>query len=202
MKLSPLFAFTLAAAALAPTAFAQTKTFTVVGDRLQMRNLATVESVTDFETFVGKTTNVTGSIQFDPAKRTGGGTIVVDVKSVDTGVPLRNEHMLSSQWLNADKNPRITFTARQVRFVQGDQYRVTGTLNMNGRTRPVTANVRVRYRAASEATKEAGFTGDVILVSTSFPVKLSDFGVNIAQGRGKVADQVTLTLNAYATSSK
>jgi len=199
MKQTSVFAFALATG-LMTSALAQTKTFTIVGEQLQMRNLAAVESVTDFETFTGKTTGVTGSFKFDATKKLGSGTIVVDVKGIDTGIPLRNEHMLSPTWLNAARNPTITFTSRTVKHLSGDNYRVIGTLTLNGKTRPVTTNVRVRYRAAGPASKEAGFNGDVILVSTSFPVKLTDFGVNVAQGRGKVANEVTLSLNAYAVA--
>ncbi len=194
---------TLALSALpfASTSFAANKTFTVVGDRLEYRNLATVESNTEFETFTGRTTKVSGSLNFDPAKRTGNGKIVVDVASLDTAIPARNEHMRGAQWLDASKYPTITFVATKVKSQRNDAYQVTGSFTMKGITKTITANAKVKYRAASEATKAAGFDGDVVQVSTTFKIKLSDYGVVIpSQAAGKVSNEVAISLSAYAVA--
>jgi polyisoprenoid-binding protein YceI len=182
-------------------AFAQAKRFDIVGERLEYRNLATVESITEFETFTGRTSKVTGSLTFDPKKKTGTGSIAVDVASIDTGIPLRNEHMREAGWLDAAKYPNITFTANRVQYLGGDQYRVTGTFTMKGVSKPLTTTATVRYRAAGEATKAAGFDGDVVQVTTKFKIKLSDFNVIIpAPAKGKVANEVLITLSAYGVA--
>lgn len=199
MNLRNLATFGLAAA-LATSAFAQAVTFKVGAGR-QTQQIAQVESVTDFETFTGRTDKVTGSLSFDPSKRTGSGRLVVDAASIDTGIPLRNDHMRGPQWLNTDKNPNIIFETTSVRFVRGENYTVTGRFTMNGVTRNVTTTATVKHLKESAATKGAGFKGDVLQVKTNFKVKLSDFGITIGgAATGKVANDVTISVVVYGQS--
>lgn len=191
--LSLISFFTLAVAAPAK--------FTVVGDKLEYRNLATVESATEFETFTGKTTKVSGSFNFDPAKKVGSGTIVVDMASLDTGIPTRNDHLRSAGWLDTEKYPNATFKTTKVSFVKGDEYKVVGTFTLHGVTKTVTAATKVKYRAESADTKKAGFEGNVTHVFAKFNVKLSDYGIKIPDvAKGKVQETVTVSVSAYATS--
>ena len=186
----------LSSVVLAPT---QTKTFNIVGERLQYRNLATVESVTDFETFTGRTSKVSGTITFDRAKKTGSGTIEVDVASINTGIDTRDEHMRSSDWLSADKYPTIKFVATKVQHRSGDAYTVTGNLTLRGVTKAVTAPTTVKFRPAGADTKAAGFDGDVLQVTTNFRIKLSDYGVKIpARAAATVSNEVAISVKAYA----
>jgi polyisoprenoid-binding protein YceI len=194
--------FLVAALALTAAAQGPAKQFKIVGDRLEFRNLATVESETEFETFIGKTTKVSGSITFDPRTRVGGGSISVDATSIDTGIALRNEHMRGEQWLNTGKNPSIRFEATRVEPLAGEQYRVTGRFTLNGVTRTVTANARLRFRQAGEQTRAAGFEGDVVQVSTKFDIRLSDYGIRIpAATSGKVNNTVAIGISVYATAN-
>ncbi len=186
---------------LAGAAFAQTKTFNIVTGDLAYRNLATVESVADFETFTGKTTSISGSIDFDPKKRMGKGSITIKAADVDTGIPLRNDHMRDAQWLNTAKFPNITFTTTSVKAAANDSYTVRGNFTMKGVTKAVTATVRLRFRAKGEATAKAGFDGDVVQITTSFNVNLSDYGIKIPQQAvGKVSNTVKISLSAYAVA--
>lgn len=189
--------------ALAATAFPQAdmKSFEVGNPKFAYRNVATVESEGEFESFTGKTNSVTGNININMAKKNGSGVLEVDVASIDTGIPLRNEHMRSAGWLDADKFPTIKFATKGVKGFGNDFYSVPGTLTLHGISKPVTAKVRIRYRAASAQTKAAGFDGDVIQISTKFNIKLSDYGVNIpAMAKGKVAETVTIGFSGYAVS--
>lgn len=180
------------------SAFAQQQTFKILGGDLQFRNVATVESTTDFETFTGRTSGVSGTIRFDAAKRMGGGTIKIDLATIDTGIPLRNDHMKSEGWLNTAKYPTATFETTAVKWVKGDEYRATGKFSLHGVTKTITVPVRVRYRAESEATNKAGFKGNVIQISTKFDIKLSDYGIKIAgPAEGKVSNNVTVSVSTY-----
>lgn len=191
--LSLISIFTLAVAAPAK--------FTVVGDKLEYRNLATVESTTEFETFTGKTTKVAGTFSFDPAKKTGSGTITVDMASLDTGIPARNDHLRSAGWLDTEKYPTATFKTTKVTNVKGEDYKVSGQFTLHGVTKAVTASAKVKYRAESADTKKAGFEGNVAHVFAKFNVKLSDYGIKIPDiAKGKVQETVTVSVSAYATS--
>ena len=193
---------TLALAVIATAAIAAPKSFTIVTDKLEYRNLATVESTTEFETFTGKTTKVTGSLNFDPVAKTGSGKLSVDLASVNTGIPGRDDHMRSPMWLDTAKFPSATFQTTRVLNTSGDNYRISGQFSMHGVTRTVTTTAKVRYRAASDDTKKAGFTGDVAHIFTKFDLKLADYGVKIPDvAKGKVNPTVTITVSAYATAS-
>jgi polyisoprenoid-binding protein YceI len=187
--------------ALAAISSAESKTFKVVTEGLEYRNLATIENESDFEAFTGKTNKVTGTITFDPTKKKGQGTISVDVASIDTGIALRNDHMKSEGWLDAAKYPSITFTTTSAKNVGGDKYKVNGTLTLHGVTKPVTAVVTLRYRAQGDATKAAGFDGDVVQISSKFVIKLTDYGIKLPpMVSGKVSNEVTLGVSAYAVA--
>ena len=198
MTLKSTFLALVALAAV--TAGAAPVTFHI-GKGSPAAQIAQVESVTDFETFTGRTSAVSGTINFDAAKRTGSGSIVIDAGSIDTGIAARNEHMRSAGWLDTEKYKTITFTTTKVQFVKGSTYKVTGKLTLHGVTKTVTTNVDVKHMKASQTTQKAGFKGDVLQVKTSFKVKLSDYGIAIpAIAKGKVAETVTLSVTTYAQS--
>jgi polyisoprenoid-binding protein YceI len=190
------FAFA-AALALAAAGSAQSKTYTV-GGASPAQQLAQVESRADFELFTGRTDKVSGTIVFDPKAGQGSGTLTVDAASIETGIALRDEHMRSPQWLDTEKYKTITFKTENVRKTGTDTYRVYGSFTLRGVTRKITTTVTLRHRPASEATRKAGFKGDVVQVRTSFDVKLADYGIKIpAQAAGKVAETVTISLTVY-----
>lgn len=196
MKLLP-FVFIFATG----LAHAQALNFKVVGDQLSYRNIATVESNTEFETFTGRTNNVSGSLIFNPKAHTGSGTIKVDLANIDTGIPARNGHMKSEGWLNTSKYPAATFQTTKVQWVKGESYRATGKFTLHGVTRVVSVPVTVKYRAESSATKQAGFKGDVLQTVARFTIKLSDFGIKIpGPAAGKVSNAVQLVVSSYATT--
>jgi polyisoprenoid-binding protein YceI len=195
-----LISFGLLATIASSTALAGPITFKVgAGSRAQQ--LAQVESVTDLETFTGRTDKVTGSITFDPAKRTGSGSITVDVASLNTGIDLRDEHLRSAGWLDSAKHPTITFVTTSVKSTGGDKYRVTGNLTLHGVTKQVTTTATVKHRVADETTKASGFKGDLLQTKTSFTVKLGDYGIMVPQmARAKVAETVTISITLYGQS--
>lgn len=196
MRITPLVA-TLVLVAGANLAMAQNKVFKVGGGS-PAQQLAQVESVTDFETFTGRTDKVTGSISFDPRTSKGSGKIVVDAASIDTGIALRNDHMNSSTWLDTAKHPKITFETLNVRKTGTDKYKVYGKFTMKGVTKNITTEVTLKHRKESAETRNAGFKGDVVQIRTSFSVKLADYGVTIpAPAKGKVAPTVTISLAVY-----
>lgn len=195
------FVSALSTLLIAGLALASPKTFTVVGDKLEYRNLSTVESTTEFETFTGKTSKVSGAFSFDPAKKTGGGKIVVDLASLDTGIAKRNEHLQSDMWLDTAKYPTATFETTKVTSAGGDNYKVTGKFTLHGVTKTITTQVKLQHRAASADTKKVGFEGDVAHLLAKFDVKVADYGIKIPDFvKGKVNPTVTITISAYATA--
>jgi polyisoprenoid-binding protein YceI len=185
--------------ALAVTGFGQAKTFKVGG--MDARQLATVESDTEFETFTGRTHKVNGTLTFDPSKKSGSATLTVDLNTVDTGIALRDDHMRSAGWLDTAKFPEAKLVTTSVKHVKGDEYDVVGKLTLHGVTRDVKTRAKVRYLAASETTRSKGFRGDILSVQGKVNIKLKDYGITIpAPAQGKVAETVTLTISAFGTT--
>lgn len=165
---------------------------------MKVAQTAVFASDADFENFTGQTHGVTGTLFFDPATKTGSGKVVVDLGGLDTGIPMRNEHLRSEMWLNTGKFPQAVFETTKVKHRSGDEFDVEGKLTIHGVTRTVNARAKVRYMPESDATKKAMFMGDVLNVKTSFKIKLSDYGVKIPEmAAGKVSNEVGITLNVF-----
>jgi polyisoprenoid-binding protein YceI len=88
--------------------------------------------------------------------------------------------------LDAKKFPQIRFTADEV-AATADGYRLTGTVEIHGTSRPQSVDVAVDDR------------GDTIALSGRVQVTQSDFGVkpySLFMGSLKVADEVTISFSA------
>ena len=70
---------------------------------------------------------------------------------------------------------------------------------MHGVTKTITVRATIRERNESEASRKAGFKGDVLQLKVKFKVKLSDYGVMIPKmAAAKVNDEVTISVTTYA----
>lgn len=194
LLITSLLAFALPAALAAPMTFS-------VATESEKSNVATVESEADLENFTGLTHQITGNLRFDPQARTGSGTLVVNGASLQTGVALRDEHMRSKDWLNFDGQPNITFQISKVQWVKADQYRVSGTLTLNGVTKVLTTEAKVKFTPRNEVTQMIGLKGDALAVTTQFKLKLSDFKVSHpAIQAGRVNNEVTISVKFLASN--
>ncbi|MCH8275249.1 MAG: YceI family protein [Armatimonadetes bacterium] len=198
MKISKL-ALGFMAVAIVGVANAQTKTFKIDSSSAPQQRIATVESNADFETFTGRTSKLSGTIQFDPRSKKGHALIEIDAASLDTGIEMRNEHMRGEMWLNTEEFRKIRFETTKVEHVRGDDYRVTGKFTFHGVTRTIKVDAKVRYIAQSDVTRKAKFKGDVLHFKTDFRIKLSDYGVKIPDpAKGRVSNTVKISISAFA----
>ena len=67
------------------------------------RNKVTFRSKAPLEDIVGTSNQITGYLVFDPnnPQQGGRGELTVPVASINTGIPLRDEHLQSADWLDA-----------------------------------------------------------------------------------------------------
>lgn len=189
-----------AVATMGTAAMAQTKTFKVgEAGGMKVSQTFTVESKADFENFVGQTHKVSGSLKFDPKAKTASGKMTVDIASIDTGIPMRNEHMRSEMWMNATKFPNATFETTSVKHKKGDTYTVKGKLTLHGVTKEITTEADIKYIPESDATRKAMFKGDLARVTCNFKVNLKDYGIMIPDmAGGKVAPTMDMRLDVFA----
>lgn len=132
------------------------------------------QSKAPMETFTGKTSKVSGTIDLDPQQLADAITvkIEVDMASLDTGIALRNRHMCENH-LHPDKFPKAVFTGGTLADLSGRQLAegkpVTGTISgemqLHGVKKPLSAKV--------EMTQRDG----VLHVVARFGVTLADYGI-------------------------
>jgi polyisoprenoid-binding protein YceI len=99
--------------------------------------------------------------------------VTVDIKSLSTGLPELDKHLLSSDFFDADKFQTATFVSRKITLIGKDTANVYGDLTLHGITQPVTLRVKLNKIATSPITqkKTAGFTA-------STTIERSDFGID------------------------
>jgi len=64
----------------------------------------------------------------------------IAVKSIDTNQPVRDEHLRSSDFFEADKHPTIKFVSTAFKKKATDLYDIEGVLTMKGVSKPVAFN--------------------------------------------------------------
>jgi polyisoprenoid-binding protein YceI len=113
------------------------------------------------------------------------GTITVAARSVDTKNKKRDEHLRSADFFDAANHPDITFTVDGIKPGNGG-VRVTGSLAVRGRTRPVSFGATV-----SSADGETWLDGEI-------QVNRADFGLTWNQ-MGMASMRNTITVHAVFT---
>jgi polyisoprenoid-binding protein YceI len=69
-------------------------------------------------------------------------TATIDLDSIDTGNPQRDDDMRSANYLEIETHPEMTFRSTGIRQV-GDRFAVEGELSLHGVTRPVELELEV-----------------------------------------------------------
>ena len=93
-------------------------------------------------TWRGKFDKTTGSITMDREAGTGTLAIVVDMKSADFGLEAMNKSAKSNELFDVAKYPKATFKGTLEGFTDGAPTRAVGTLEMHGKTNPVTLEIK------------------------------------------------------------
>ena len=168
------------------------------------RNSVTFKSQAPLEDIIGTTNQITGYINFDPQNpdKGGHGKLTVAVASLNTGIPLRNEHLLGADWLDASKYPDITIEIEKVKDIKkvkstkgSATYDVTivADLSIHGKTRRVDVAGRITYLKESEQTRTK-LAGDLLAMRATFAVNLNDFDITGPKGSGLIGSKVGETI--------
>ncbi|QHV94223.1 YceI family protein [Spirosoma endbachense] len=84
-----------------------------------------------FKSFSGQA--ITNGDQFEDAQI----QFDVDVNSVDTGQPGRDEHLRNADFFEAETYPKFSFVSTSFKKVKGDLYKLVGDLTIKGITKEV-----------------------------------------------------------------
>jgi polyisoprenoid-binding protein YceI len=121
----------------------------------------------------GKFTQFAGTVQIDRENpERSSVTARIQVRSLDTGIRKRDEHLLSAEFFNASKFPEITFQSRKVKRTGDQSGDVAGELTMHGITRLVVLHVRLLTSAPNTEAMEHTRWG-----VTTEPMKRRDFNL-------------------------
>jgi polyisoprenoid-binding protein YceI len=146
----------------------------------------------------GKFTQLTGTIEFDRAHPERSSIeAVVEVKSIDTGIVKRDEHLRSGGFFDAAKYPQITFKSRSVKQTGPQTGDVLGDLTMHGVTRPITLHVKLL--TPLQADNDMSRTRWAVRPD---PIKRSDFGLLFSTGAeviSGIGQDVTAEISIEAT---
>jgi polyisoprenoid-binding protein YceI len=121
-------------------------------------------------------------------------------------IDLRNEHLRSADWLDADNYPEITFTIKSVSDVKSVESnkltaKITGEFTLHGVTKEVNADVTMTYLDESEQTKKKA-PGDLLGVQAAFNIILSDYDVEHIVLGEKVSDSIEVGVNIVGSNAK
>lgn len=160
------------------------------------------------ETISGVANGVSGTLTVDTAKpEATSGTITVETKSLHVENPLMKEHMLGAEWLDAEKNPSITFKVSSLKdFKMSDgkaTATVVGTFSLKGVEKEIEVPATVTLLPGKLGDRTGGqMQGDLAVIRTSFIIKRSDYGINPEAPQDKVSDEIAVTLAIAGASPK
>jgi len=168
------------------------------------RNQVTFTSEAPLEDIIGISNDIAGYAVFDPQhpEKGGAGKFRVPVAGLDTGIPLRDEHLAGSDWLDAERFPFIAFRIERVADVKEVSkteahatYDVTlvGDFSVHGRTRRLEVPARVAYLPESPETLKK-MPGDLLAGRAEFTIALADYAVTGPRGMGVIGSKVGQTI--------
>jgi polyisoprenoid-binding protein YceI len=134
----------------------------------------------------------------DPTKSSA--SVSIEVASVDTRQPQRDDHLRTNDFFDAATYPKITFVSTSVERLDEETFRMTGDLTIKN----VTKAVSVDFEYSGSATdpygnQRVGFEGSTV-------INRKDFGVNfnavLETGGVMVSEKITLEFEISAIKTQ
>src|SRR2546430_10085353 len=122
----------------------------------------------------GKFTKFAGKIDIDREHPEHSSVAArIDVRSIDTGIVKRDNHLRSPEFFAVERYPEITFKSRSVKQTGPQAGDILGDLTMHGVTRPITLHVKLL--TSPNETKQTRWS------LTTDPLKRRDVNLMFAQ---------------------
>ena len=143
---------------------------------------------------------VTASGQIDPSNPAASSVeVTINVASLTTNNPQRDNDLRSSYFLELDKYPTITFHSTRIEPAGQDRYAITGDLTIKGITKPVTLSVQ-RYGEINDERM-----GHRVAYSAEGQINRKDFGMEfdmLADNRLVVSHEIKIFVEAELVEQK
>jgi len=122
-------------------------------------------------------------------------TASIDLNSIDTGNPDRDNHLRSADFFEVETYPTMTYRSTGIR-PNGDRFILDGELTLKGVTRPVSLDLELGgFGPDPYGGTRAGFTATGEIQRSDFHV---DFNAALEAGGVVVSDKVNLHLEIEA----
>jgi polyisoprenoid-binding protein YceI len=125
--------------------------------------------------------------------------VTINVNSLRTHNSTRDKDLLSSNFLEVDKFPTVTWKSKKFEPKGDDQGNVTGDLTIKGVTKPVTLKV-VKYGELNDA-----MMGHRVSYAAETEINRKDFGMTfemMADGRFVVANEIQINIEGELIEQK
>jgi polyisoprenoid-binding protein YceI len=144
----------------------------------------------------GKFTKFDGKIDLDrghPENSSVAARIVV--RSIDTGIVKRDDHLRSAEFFGIEKYPDIMFKSRSVKQTAPQEGDILGDLTMHGVTKPIALHVKLLTSPSDTKRTRWSVTTD--------PLKRRDFNLMFAQAAESmsgISQTVAVNIEIEATA--
>jgi polyisoprenoid-binding protein YceI len=126
--------------------------------------------------------------------------VTVQTGSIKTNHEVRDNDLRSSNFLEVDKYPTMTFKSTGVEAAGQDKWILHGDLTIKGNTRPVSLDVS-RYGELNDP----GMMGHRIAYSATTKIDRRDFGLTfnmLLDGRWVVSDEIQISIEGELVEQK
>jgi polyisoprenoid-binding protein YceI len=148
----------------------------------------------------GKFSQFSGSIDLDREHPERSSVVArILVKSIDTGIRKRDDHLRSAEFFDVAKFPEITFKSRSVKQTGPRNGDILGDLMMHGVVKPITLHVTLATPLPQEGAPQKS-RWEV----TAGPLKRRDFGLMFnpsAEAISGISQDVSIQIQIEATKS-
>lgn len=100
-------------------------------------------------------------------------SLTTDVKSINTHVEMRDNHLRSADFFDVEKFPEMSFESKSIKKIGENKYELTGELSLHGITKPMTVNMVYRGTNTKADDKTAKTAG----IQITGTLKRLDFGI-------------------------
>jgi len=121
------------------------------------------------------------------------------MKSVDTGIKGRDNHLRSKDFFEVTQYPEMTFKSKKVKK-KGKTYRVTGDLTMKGVTKEITIPMRIYGPIKDRRGRiKMGVVGQTVINRRDFNIT---YGGKLPNGTPTLSDSVVVDLQIESAKKK
>jgi polyisoprenoid-binding protein YceI len=121
----------------------------------------------------GKFTKFNGKIDVNREQPSNSSvTAQIDVRSIDTRIRKRDDHLRSAEFFNVEKFPYMTFKSRSIKQTGAQSGDILGALSIHGVTKPITLHVKLVTPPTETDRTRWAVTVD--------PISRRDFGLMFA----------------------